>query len=66
VSGYAYLALRCDADGCNAETHTPTHVDTYSEVRRIRRPDGWRTRRHPNGGPLLDLCPDHAQETETR
>ncbi|TDC04970.1 hypothetical protein E1265_35700 [Streptomyces sp. 8K308] len=60
MSGYAYLAIRCDADGCYAETHTPGHVDTYSEVRRIRRESGWRTRRAP--GRLLALCPDHATE----
>jgi hypothetical protein len=63
VSGYTYLAIRCDADGCDAETHWAHHVDTYSELRRIRREDGWRTRRRAEGGQLLDLCPDHARET---
>ncbi|MDT0306154.1 hypothetical protein RM780_04150 [Streptomyces sp. DSM 44917] len=65
MSTYAYLAIRCDVAGCYAETHTSHHVDTYTELRRLRSADGWRTRRHPRGGPLLDLCPDHARE-ETR
>jgi hypothetical protein len=58
VSGYAHLVLRCDGDGCDAETHTPYHVGTYAELRAARHPDGWRTRRAP--GRLLDLCPNHA------
>lgn len=62
MSGYAYLVIRCDADGCDAETHTPHHVGTYTEVRQASRPDGWRTRR-TGAGRLEDLCPDHATPT---
>ena len=66
MSGYAYLVIRCDVTGCYAETHTPRHVDTHSELRRLSREDGWRTRRQPDGGPLLDICPDHANTQESR
>lgn len=67
----SYPTLRCDGlapDGteCDAETHYPVRVDTHAELRRLRRADGWRTRRRPGGGPLLDLCPDHATEERTQ
>ncbi|MFD4830180.1 hypothetical protein ACFWPV_10045 [Streptomyces uncialis] len=65
----AYLAIRCDGppDGepCGAETHTPHPVSTHSELRRIRRADGWRTRRRQGGGPLLDACPDCTGRTRS-
>ncbi|MFI2673176.1 hypothetical protein ACH5AU_27110 [Streptomyces albidoflavus] len=59
-----YLTLVCDGPAggtpCGAETHSPTRIDTHTALRALRRADGWRTRRRPGGGSLLDLCPDCA------
>ncbi|MHA4819456.1 hypothetical protein ACXZ65_34465 [Streptomyces aculeolatus] len=60
--------LRCDAellDGteCVAPTRWPSHVATHRELRRLRHPYGWRTRRAPDGGQLLAPCPDHTGRT---
>ncbi|MEU3447221.1 hypothetical protein AB0H29_08320 [Streptomyces thermolilacinus] len=65
----AYLVICCDApdpdetDGrCSAEGHWPVRVRTHTELRRLLRTDrGWSRRRID--GQLLDLCPDHAEET---
>jgi hypothetical protein len=65
VSADTYHVLNCDAPGCDAATHWAFPTGSPAEVRRIRREIGWRTRRATGGGPLLDLCPDHAKETKT-
>ena len=63
----AYLVLRCDGRDssggeCDAETHLPVRTASHTELRRIRRADGWRTRRSRSGGPLFDFCPNHAKK----
>lgn len=65
MTAESYLTISCDAPDCSAETHWPLPVDTHAELRRLRRPDGWRTRRAPGGGPMRDLCPDHATRAAT-
>lgn len=59
----SYLTLGCDhvdADGteCDAETHWPVAFEphTHRELRRLRRPHGWRWTRDGR-----DLCPEHAE-----
>lgn len=47
-----FPAINCDGPGCSNATHHPL-VKTVTELRRIRREDGWRTR--PRG---RDICPD--------
>ncbi|RZF02913.1 hypothetical protein [Streptomyces albidoflavus] len=65
MSADAYFVIVCDGppggEPCGAETHSPTRVTTHAALRSLRRPDGWRTRRRAEGGPLLDLCPDCAR-----
>lgn len=56
----SYLVIRCDGDGCHAETHWPVRFEphTHRELRRlVKQRDGWRFTR--NG---RDLCPDHAAD----
>lgn len=58
MTAVIYPAIQCDGpgdggeDGCYAETHHPM-ARTVTEVRRLRRDLGWRTR--PAG---RDICPD--------
>jgi hypothetical protein len=52
MSADNFPAVNCDGPGCSNATHHPT-ARTVTDVRRIRRPDGWRQR--PGG---RDLCPD--------
>ena len=47
-----YPAIQCDGPECYAETHA-VQARTATEVRRLRREDGWHLR--PGG---RDLCPD--------
>ncbi|MFI5831024.1 hypothetical protein ACIA6C_27885 [Streptomyces sp. NPDC051578] len=47
-----FPAINCDGPGCTNATHA-VQVRTATEVRRLRRADGWRTR--PKG---RDICPD--------
>lgn len=61
MTGAAYLVLLCDhrdpgGGECSAETHWPVAFEphTHRELRRLRRPDGWRFTRDGR-----DLCPDH-------
>lgn len=45
-------AVDCDGPGCYAATHSPA-ARTVTDVRQIRRKDGWHVR--PKG---RDICPD--------
>ncbi|MFE2164836.1 hypothetical protein ACFXB3_07150 [Streptomyces sp. NPDC059447] len=47
-----FPAINCDGPDCHASTHHP-FARTVSDVRRLRRPDGWHQR--PGG---RDICPD--------
>lgn len=58
MTAVRYVALRCDGpgdgSGCYAEIHHAfSDGMTVTELRRVRREDGWRTR--PGG---RDICPD--------
>ncbi|WP_435246377.1 hypothetical protein [Streptomyces sp. NRRL F-5630] len=56
--------IDCDGPDCGAQTHWPlADIRTHAELRKVRRRDGWTTRRQPGGGPLLDLCPSCAKES---
>ncbi|UQX01010.1 hypothetical protein [Streptomyces sp. RerS4] len=51
MSADNFPAVNCDGPDCRNATHHPL-AHTVTEVRRIRREDGWHTR---SGG--RDLCP---------
>ncbi|MFD4740578.1 hypothetical protein [Streptomyces virginiae] len=52
MSADNFPAVNCDGPNCTNATHSPA-ARTVTDVRRIRRPDGWHQR--PGG---RDLCPD--------
>ena len=59
MSPDSYLVLRCDHRNgaeCDAETHWPVRFwpHTHRELRRLRKPDGWRFTRDGR-----DFCPEH-------
>lgn len=52
MSADNFPAVNCDGPGCSSATHAPL-ASTVTEVRRLRKEDGWHQR--PGG---RDLCPD--------
>ena len=66
----AYTVIACDAevapgDRCMAEDSPPGLPAAATEARARLAREGWRRRRDPATGRLLDLCPTHATPTTT-
>ncbi|MFJ5070215.1 hypothetical protein ACIQC7_27780 [Kitasatospora sp. NPDC088556] len=53
MSFYMIPIVHCDAPGCEKPEIHHSEARTVDDVRRLRKPDGWRQR--PGG---RDICPD--------